>query len=236
MNNFEDALPTRSLIPACDVGLDRFEQIVKATGDMPEVGAYKIGASLCLSVGLPQVIGTARRHSDKPLIYDHQKAGTDIPQTSAEFMRTLAHAGVSAVILFPFAGPATQQAWSQAAVDEGLGVIVGGHMTHDNFLASENGYVALEAVDRIYRLAADSGVTNFVVPGNKPDAIIRIRDLIGEEVRDPVFYAPGFIVQGGQISEAGRAAGNRWHAIIGRAIYEARDIRHATESLAHNLS
>ena len=235
MADFDSALPTRSLIIACDVDLERYEQIVSATCDIEAVGAYKVGASLCLSVGLPQVVKVARRLTSKPLIYDHQKAGTDIPQTSAEFMRVLSSAGLSAVILFPFAGPATQSAWSQAALDEGLGLIVGGHMTHENFLASHNGYIEMDAVDRIYQLAADSGIKNFVVPGNNPDAILRVRELVEKEVPDPIYYAPGFITQGGQISDAGKAAGKRLHAIVGRAIYEAHDIRQATESLAHSI-
>jgi orotidine-5'-phosphate decarboxylase len=75
-----DRLPARSVVPACDVDLDRFEHVVGETGDLPQVGAYKIGARLAISVGLPTAVRTARRHTDKPLIYDHQKAGPTSPK------------------------------------------------------------------------------------------------------------------------------------------------------------
>ena len=230
-----EAMPIRSLIPACDVGLDEFEVLVRAIHDMPLVGAFKIGAALSLSQGLPEIVETARQHTDKPLIYDHQKAGTDISDTAPAFMRTLRDAGIDAVILFPFAGPVTQSSWTQAAFENGLEVIVGAHMTHRGFLATDNGYIPTHSIDRIYESAAAAGVTHFVVPGNQPDVIRRVRAVVSEEQDDPVFYAPGFIAQGGQVSDAATAAGSRWHAIVGRAIYEAADSRAAVASLSHNL-
>ncbi|HSH58602.1 MAG TPA: orotidine 5'-phosphate decarboxylase / HUMPS family protein [Acidimicrobiales bacterium] len=228
-------LPPRSLIPACDVDLPRFKQIVHEIHDLPQVGAFKVGAALGLSVGLPAVVEAARAFTDKPLIYDHQKAGTDIPDTAAGFMRALRTAGLDAVILFPFTGPATQRTWTQAAVDEGLDVLVGAHMTHDGFLAADNGYIETSSTTRIYEMAAAAGVRHFVVPGNQPDVIKHVREVVSAETTDAVFYAPGFIAQRGQISEAALVAGSRWHAIVGRAIYEAADIRSAVASLSHSL-
>ncbi len=234
--SFEERLPERSLIPACDVSLERFEHVIEQSCDLPEVGAYKIGASLALSVGMGTVVRCARRHTDKPLIYDHQKAATDIPDTAEGFMSTLADAGVDAVILFPLAGPATQIAWTRAAVATGLSVVVGGHMTHPDFLSENGGFMSGSSVERIYRLAAGSGVINFVVPGNDPEALVRIRSIVAEEAKDPILYAAGFISQGGSISAAGRAAGSRWHAFVGRAIYENSDVRRAIKTLTHDLN
>lgn len=233
--NLRDVMPIRSLIPACDIELDRFEELVSAIHGMPQVGAFKIGAALGLSHGLPKVVATARRYTDKPLIYDHQKAGTDIPDTAPAFMETLANSGIDAVILFPFTGPVTQSSWTQAAIESGLDVIVGAHMTHQGFLATDNGYITTDATERIYASAALAGVTHFVVPGNQPDVIRRVRDVVSEEQDDPVFYAPGFIAQGGSVSEAASAAGTRWHAIVGRAIFDAADPQAAVSSLSHNL-
>jgi orotidine-5'-phosphate decarboxylase len=75
----------------------------------------------------------------------------------------------------------------------------------------------------MYRIAAKAGINNFVVPGNKPEVITQIKQLIEAEGVDPIFYAPGFIAQGGSISETAKAAGKRWHAIVGRGIYQAQD-------------
>ena len=225
----------RSIIAACDFEKDKFEEVVRETCDIPEIGGYKIGATLGLSVGLPSIVRIARDYTSKPLIYDHQKAGTDIPDTGKAFMTMLKECGIDAVILFPLSGPATQTAWIKSAQEVRLPVIVGGHMTHERFTVSEGGYVADEAVEKMYSNAASHGVTDYVVPGNRPDVIRRVRELLSANKIDPVFYAPGFISQGGSISEAAHAAGPRWHAIVGRAIYEAADIRKAALSLTMHL-
>jgi orotidine-5'-phosphate decarboxylase len=222
----------RSIIPACDVGVERFEQIIRETHSIKQVGAYKISAALALSAGLPQVVKIARKYTDKPLIYDHQKAATDIPDTGKEFISVLKSCGIDALILFPLAGPATQRAWTKSAQEVDLPVIVGGYMTHEAFLESKGGYIHDDAVNQIFKLAAETDVSDFVVPGNKPGAIRQIRELVSKSVQRPIFYAPGFIAQGGLISEAAKEAGASWHAIIGRAIYDAPDIAKATRDLA----
>jgi orotidine-5'-phosphate decarboxylase len=70
-------------------------------------------------------------------------------------------------------------------------------------------------------MACQFGVTNFVVPGTKLDWVQRIRGWIVEEIGEGNFslFAPGFITQGGDISECGKVAGDSWHAIVGSAIY-----------------
>lgn len=225
----------RSIIPACDVDKNKYEEIIRETHAIPQVGAYKISASLGLSVGLPALVEIARRYTDKPLIYDHQKAGTDIPDTGKEFAVTMRNCGIDALIIFPLAGPATQTAWIQSAQKVGLPVITGGHMTHERFLASEGGYIDDAAIEKMFTTSAFHGVTDYVVPGNKPEVIKKIRALLLANKIDPVFYAPGFISQGGSISDAASVAGPRWHAIVGRAIYEARDIQKAVQSLITHL-
>jgi orotidine-5'-phosphate decarboxylase len=225
----------RTIIPACDVDLQRFEELIKATDGIEKIGAYKIGMILGLTYGLPKVVEVARKHTKKPLIYDHQKAGTDIPDTGTQFAQIVAKAGFDAVILFPQSGPATLTAWFQQSEKKGLRVIVGGKMTHERYIVSEGGYIDDEAADRIYVDAARLGVTDFVVPGNQPNFIKRIREMLEKSKVEPVFYAPGFIAQGGKISEAATAAGPRWHAIVGRAIYDNPDMYHAAKDLTANI-
>lgn len=226
----------RSVIPACDVDLPKFQEIVRTLESVPKIGAYKIGMSLALTHGLPKVVEIARRFSKKPLIYDHQKAGTDIPDTGKEFAKVLKGAELDAVIIFPLAGPATLRAWVNSALEEGLSVLVGCRMTHDNFVKSEGGYIDDDAVEKGYLEAARLGVVDFVVPGNNPTFIKRIRDLIEQAgVENPIFYAPGFIAQKGKISDAAAVAGEKWHAIVGRGIYEAKDMKQAAEQLVSSI-
>jgi len=178
--------------------------------------------------GLERVVQIARKYTTKPIIYDHQKAGTDIPDTGKNFARTVKKAGVDAIILFPQAGPETERAWIYHAFDHGLKVIVGGRMTHPAYAVSEGGFITDEGAMEMYRIAARAGVRNFVVPGNKPAVIKEVREAIeAEGVKDPVFCAPGFIAQGGVISDAAKVGGDRFHGIVGRGIYQAKDMRAA---------
>jgi len=239
----------RSVIPACDVDLKTFERIVKETGDLEKIGAYKIPARSGRD-GWENWVRIARQHTNKPLIYDHQKAGTDIPDTGKDFMEDVRAAGFDAIILFPESGPVTEYEWIRAAQEVGLGVIVGGEMTHPRYLVGDysegkeksyteifrelgffeglSGFIRATAPEDMYKLAAKMGVRDFVVPGNKPDRIKAHRSTIElAGARDAAFYSPGFVVQGGLIGDGARAAGDRFHAIVGRGIYQATDIRQA---------
>jgi orotidine-5'-phosphate decarboxylase len=94
-------------------------------------------------------------------------------------------------------------------------------MTHGQFLVSEGGYIADDAPVRIFENAYNLDVRDFVVPGTKiqwvKDLRERLTNLLGDGNYD--LYAPGFISQGGDITECGQAAGPRFHAIVGSAIY-----------------
>ncbi|HLD02302.1 MAG TPA: orotidine 5'-phosphate decarboxylase / HUMPS family protein [Candidatus Nanoarchaeia archaeon] len=218
----------RSVVPACDVSLEQFEELVRQTAGIEGIGAYKVGFALGLRHGLPKVVETARKHTTKPIIYDHQKAGTDIPDTGKEFASVCKDAGIDTVILFPQAGPETERAWIYHALDHGLNVVVGGRMTHPAYAKSEGGFITDEGALEMYRIAAQAGISNFVVPGNKTDVIKQVREIVeAEGVAKPVFYAPGFVAQGGKIGDAAKVAGDRWHAIVGRGITQAEDMRKA---------
>ncbi|MBS3140823.1 orotidine 5'-phosphate decarboxylase [Candidatus Woesearchaeota archaeon] len=218
----------RSVIPACDVSsLEQFEELVKQTANVDGIGGYKLGFELGLTYGLPKVVEVARQHTNKPLIYDHQKAGTDIPDIGRNFARVMKNAGIDTVILFPQAGPETERSWIYHALDNGLNVIVGGRMTHPAYAVSEGGFITDEGALEMYRIAARAGINNFVVPGNKPSVIKQVREVIEAEGVSPIFYAPGFVAQGGVISEAAKVAGDNFHGIVGRGIYQAPDMREA---------
>jgi len=225
----------RSIIPACDVSLEIYEEIVRETCDIEGIGGYKVGFFLGLKYGLPKIVEVARKYTDKPIIYDHQKAGTDIPDIGEKFMDACKKAGVDAIILFPLSGPETERAWIESALEKDLEVIVGGLMTHPKYVRSEGGYLADDAIMEMYLNAAELGITDFVVPGNRPDDIKRIRQALEQKGVFPTFYAPGFVAQGGEISEAAKVAGSSWHAIVGRGIYKAPDKKRAAIELTSKL-
>ena len=223
----------KSIIPSCDVNsLEKLSILVKATCFVKGVGAYKIGFELVIPYGMEKVVKTIRKLTKLPVIYDHQKAGTDIPEMGEKFMK--ACKGVDAVILFPQAGPETEAAWIKAAQQAKMNVIIGGEMTHQAYLKEAGGFIDDNAPKRIYEIAASMGVTDFVVPGNKPEKSIEYVNLIKNKIKNPVFYSPGLITQGGNVSDLARKL-DSWHAIVGRAIYEAKDMRKAAEELTKSL-
>ncbi|MDI6721510.1 MAG: orotidine 5'-phosphate decarboxylase [Candidatus Aenigmarchaeota archaeon] len=229
----------RSVIPACDTdSMELFEEVVKETAGNSKIGGYKIGFELGLNHSLPKVVETARRYTtDKKIIYDHQKAGTDIGdvQMARKFAKTLKNAGVDAVIFFPQSGPVTQTAWTGEALQEGLHVIIGGHMTHKGYLESEHGYIRDSAPEEIYRRTARHGINSFVVPGNKTEFVEMYKKIVESEGSDPEFFAPGFITQGGSISEAGKVAGDNFHAIVGRDLMNAENKKEKAGQLTSQL-
>ena len=143
------------------------------------------------------------------------------------------NAGVDAVILFPQAGPETERAWIYHSLDKELKVIVGGRMTHPAYAVSEGGFITDEGALEMYKIAARAGVNNFVVPGNKPEVIQQVREVVEAEGVNPVFYAPGFIAQGGSISDAATVAGERFHGIVGRGIYQPQNMSIREAALEH---
>jgi len=226
----------KSVVVACDVeSIEHFEELVKQTADLPGIGGFKVGFELGLAYGLPRVMEAARKHTNKPVIYDHQKAATDIPETGKKFARVCKSSGIDTVIFFPEAGPETERAWIYHALNQGLKVIVGGRMTHPAYAVSEGGFITDAGALEMYKIAARAGVNNFVVPGNKPDVIKSVRALIESEGVTPVFYAPGFIAQGGKIDEATKVAGDSWHAIVGTAIYASDNMRKAAEAATSQI-
>ena len=223
----------KSIIPSCDVdSLDKLSKLVKAICSVKGIGAYKIGFELVIPFGMEKVVKTIRKITNLPIIYDHQKAGTDIPDMGPKFMKACKL--VDAVIIFPQAGPETEAAWIKAAQEAKMNVIIGGEMTHQAYLKEAGGFIDDNAPARIYEIAASMGATDFVIPGNKPDKSMKYVNLIKNKIKNPVFYSPGLVTQGGDISDLAKKL-DSWHAIIGRAIYEAKDMKKVAEELAKNL-
>ena len=216
---------SKSVIVSLDVILgSHIFRLVKQTCGVPEVGAYKIGAAAALHHGLTTVVSVVRQKSDLPIIYDHQKAGTDTPYTAGSFMRAVSGAGVDAVILFPFAGPETARAWINEALNHEVEPIVGSVMTHPMFLDTYGGLICENRILEPIRLALDLGVRNFVVPGTRVVPAKLIRDTVTKVTDEVDFFAPGFGPQGGALKDFAREFFLRnFHPIIGRRIAGSDD-------------
>ena len=49
-------------------------------------------------------------------------------------------------------------------------------MTHSGYLNETGGFLENNAPARIYEIAASMGVSEFVVPGNKPDKVLQYKN------------------------------------------------------------
>ena len=209
------------IIPALDTtDLDAALRLVCRTAGRKSVYGYKLGFSLGLSHGLPETVRRIREWTDKPLIYDHQKAATDIPDTGALFGDVMKAAGITEVILFPHTGPRTLEAWVRAMQERELKTIVGAVMTHPAYLVSEGGYIADEAAAAIYKQSARLGVAAFVTPLTKPEVVAKLAAEVPFTVEQE-FYSPGFGAQGGDPGKF--PALKRHYLIMGRSLLAAAD-------------
>ncbi|MBC8521123.1 MAG: hypothetical protein H8D26_03925 [Methanomicrobia archaeon] len=222
-------------------------RIVEETSDIDGIEGYKVGAILALKYGLSQICEKISSYTDLPIVYDHQKLGTDIPEISGgDILEVCKEAGVKGVIIFPQSGPETLKATVIGSENEklkdtvrgcfklGLTPIVGGEMTHNKYLRSEGGYIADDAPKRMYMDAAKLGVEHFVIPGTKIEKMRGYCLLLEKELKEPKFLFPGIgkEYQGGDIVAAFETVKPfSSYAIIGRAIYAAEDIKSATRRL-----
>lgn len=225
------------IVIAADVtSLDELRKLIALARQVPEVCAVKVGFSLAIRHSLPTVVRAIKDESDFPIIYDHQKAATDIPQMGAPFAEACQASGVESVILFPHAGPQTLEKFVAAAFTSSLVPIVGLVMTHEVYLESEGGYIVDRAPELICESAIKVGVSHFVLPGTKTELIRSFSQDALASIRPTTILMPGIGSQGGTISAAFNAAkGHRPFAIIGSAIYDATDPKSALERFAEEV-
>ena len=222
----------KSIIPSCDVSnLEDLKDLISGTKKINNIGAYKIGFELVLTYGLPKVVNAIKDITKLPIIYDHQKAGNDVPKMGKRFANVCKKSGVSAVILFPFAGPISEEVWIKECQDVELPVIVGGCMSHYGFSESDGGFISEASLERIYKIAIDCGIKDFVVPYNKPNLTMSYIKMFKDAGIRFTLYSPGFVDDTEMIKKFKEMAGNNWHLIIGSAIYRFANIQDTTRYL-----
>jgi orotidine-5'-phosphate decarboxylase len=225
---------SHGILIALDVdSLDRMQRLVDRTTTIHGVVGYKVGLTATLRLGLGRAVERLRTSTDLPLVYDHQKAGPDVPDMAAKFAATCHEAGVDALILFPIAGPRAVVAFSASAYANRLLPIVGGDLPFPDYNASGGGYVIDDALEKIFHKAIEVGVDHFVIPGNTATKVAHHARWLVEKIEVPVLFVPGIGALGGSIGEAFAAApGCRVYAVIGRAIYDAPDPAETARRLA----
>lgn len=228
----------KSIVLAADVQPHKFRPLVDSLDGVEGIGGVKVGFEVGLGKNLRKAVNDVLEANEKlRVIYDHQKAGNDIPETGMNFARTMRVARVDAAILFPFTGPQTQERWIRELQERNVAVIQGSEMTHNQIKASDGGYIIDAAFRRMFEKAVELDVTNFVVPGNKPDAVRGYKELFDDALGEGNYtlWAPGFVTQGGDVSATGEVAGPNWNAIVGSGIYKAENPRQAAIDLGQKI-
>jgi len=220
------------VIIACDVDdLEKLKELVEKTYGIEGIVGYKIGANLALQYGLKNIMEEIDFHL--PVIYDHQKAGTDIPYIAEKFAMACKKANIKGVIIFPMAGRKSEEAFIEAIFKYEMIPMVGGEMTHEAYLAEDGGFLLDDAPGRMYEIAAKKGVEYFILPGNKEEALKKYHLLLTSLINEPKYCMPGIGRQGGEIRKAFTVLrGYPCYAIVGSAIYKSENIEEAAKRFA----
>lgn len=210
----------RGIVCACDVpSLDALVRLLEAVDAVEGLVGYKLGSLLVLRHGLVEVMRAVRKMTAKTILYDHQKAGLDIPSMAAEYVGACREAGVEALILFPLGGPTAVDAFVGQTLQAGLRPVVGGALPLRDYSTRAGGYVAPTALARIVERALRLGARDFIVPATDLAAVRATARRLARR-RGTRLFLPGIGALGGSLEAAMRAAGEvATYAIIGRAIY-----------------
>lgn len=220
------------IVSALDVDtIDIACRLIEQLSDVEGIDGFKIGAQLALEHGLGEAVKRLQTVTSLPLMYDHQKAGLDVPSNAAGFAASVAAAKLTSVIVFPVAGPTAVQAFVGALLDHGLKPIVGAALPIDDYFISGGGWLDDQVLFGVLDLAVKCGAASLVVPGGRSGTLRAIVGHFGE-IPDLEFLVPGVPTGRGELgpvlAEAGR---HRARAVIGRAIYGADDPRSAAQRL-----
>ncbi|MCK4404049.1 MAG: orotidine 5'-phosphate decarboxylase [candidate division Zixibacteria bacterium] len=228
------------IIVACDLDtIEDLSSLVEMTCELDFIQGYKIGISLTIPFGVKKVTKAIRNSTSLPILYDHQKFGTDIPEIcGGRILDNLKQNGISGIIIFPQSGPKTLTAIVEGCRRTELTPIVGGEMTHQGYLEKEGGYITDNGTDRMYKDATQLGVEYYVIPGTRLESMKRYCADIEKVLKEPKFLFPGIGKgQGGDIIAAFNAVKpHSSYAIVGRGIYAERDRRRAAQILWENVS
>lgn len=226
------------LVPALDVdSVDAMLRLVEKTTNVPGVAGYKLGLTGTLPIGLPAAVRALRDITDLPIIYDHQKAGPDMPDMAEKFAKLCKKAGADALILFPVAGPQAVRSFVGESIRQKLVPVVGGHIPVPDYCKSGGGFLIDNVLERIMAVASDAGARHFVVPANDPKAIRRHVGWMTKTVGDATIFLTGFGKLGGDVATAFQAARDCpvKFAIVGRAVSTSKSPKDAARRFVDEM-
>ena len=218
---------------------NNLDNIIKSTHDLPFIVGYKIGAEIVIKSGVEEVVKTIKNYTDLPIIYDHQKFGTDSPQIcSGTILETIKSGGVDALIIFPQSGIETLKSTIKKCIEIDLIPIVGGDMVHEGYTSEENGYIESSSSQKMYVDGASFGAKHFIIPCTRFERMRIYCHRLGNIVNNPTLFIAGVgleyckdLLKACEIVKKYRS-----YAIIGKEISEDKDPRQASEKIWNEIS
>ena len=166
------------IVPALDIDShEHLERVVRETSKREGVAGYKLGLTSVLHFGLRESVRRLRDLTDLPIIYDHQKAGPDMPDMAKKYTALCKEADVDGLILFPVAGPTAVDSFVGEAIRADLTPFVGGEIPVPDYGVSGGGYMLDDALDRILVRAVQNKSDHFVLPAHdvgKDQAMVEV--------------------------------------------------------------
>ena len=216
-----------SIIVSLDLPLQKASKLVRELEKVEgKIAAYKISSLQAMESGLKQAVAELRLATQIPLIYDHQKGGTDIPEMVEQQVKLAADAGINSFIGVPQgAGRKSLESFVNACKKNNMLPIILIEMSHpesDSYLHSDYSW-------RIFQDAAKLGVRHIVAPGNKPERLKLIRGWIKDSGKQIFITSPGIGAQGGSAKDA--VAAGTDYPIIGRQIYQSENPANEVEKI-----
>lgn len=210
------------IIPSLDVDLNEAIEITKKIKDLKEeIAGLKIGSMLAWKYGLPKIMEEIKGICDIPILFDAQKAGTDIPEIVRKQVKVISDFGIDGFIASPHgAGPEALDFFVKACFEFDVIPIIVIEMTQQ----LSDYYLSGNAKELILQRALKLEVENFLIPANKMGSIKYFKDIAIEKFDKKIkVFSPGIGLQGGRADCAVQAGAD--FIIIGRSIYEAEDPR-----------
>lgn len=181
------------------------------------IDVIKLSGFLALKESISCIRAFKERYQ-KPIFADFKVA--DVPHTNEKIVEIVRDQGGDAVMVHGIVGPDGIESCIKASKGE-LGIIMQIELTHPGGLM----FTSPMAQD-LAQLASCTEVYGVQAPGNRPDKIGKIRQIVGPK---KTIVCCGVGAQGGTYHGVLTAGGN--YPIIGRAIYEAKQPREAIQQL-----
>lgn len=148
------------------------EDILSITKDLDYVVGYRLGASPVIRNGLKDIAAMIKSQVSKPLIYDHQKFGNDLPEIcSGDILDDIKDSGVDGIVVLPLSGREVLKSIVNKCNEINLLPIVCGDLSYSGYFSSEGGYIESEIQQKIYLDAASLGVSHLIMSCNHLERI-----------------------------------------------------------------